>query len=108
MREKSYKTGKGDHLVVLIAGKHIYIAEVICSRHMHVKVEEEGHFSDLWPGDYVILGEATIRLQQNLYTGVDELLKFAKINKVGVFSGLDSIGADNGKLCPVSVSMIPA
>lgn len=93
-----YSTEIGKLLIIEITGEtNKYIAEVIKEEPLWLKVEEEGPYSKLKPGDYIIKEYYTSHLQSGQHY-VGKLLTDAKDRGKPFISGLKSLGVKDGKL----------
>lgn len=93
----SMNTSPGSYLAIQITGMlGCYIAEVIVQDPLVLKVEEEGPFSRLKSGDYIIMESETKRLQDPKQETA--VLREA-IGRANAYkSGLRSLGVTDGQL----------
>lgn len=99
--ETTFTTNSGDYLVIWITGAvSYYIAEVVKSDPLVLKVEESGFYSKLKSGDFIVLADKTVILQQS---GADSFLESVKESKSKVLSGLKSLGIEDGKLKEITL-----
>lgn len=90
-----FSTKVGSYIIIYVTGYiGTFIGEVTSEELFQIKVEEEGVFSCLREGDYIILENSTALFQA-------DRKKFFKERVGDVFSGLKSLGVESGKLVPV-------
>lgn len=89
----------GDHLVIQITGMlGYYIAEVIGTDPVTMKVQESGPFSNLREGDFIICEAETEKLQKDDRDNGSAFLESMVSQGRKVMSGLASLGVTDGRL----------
>ncbi|MDD5290147.1 MAG: hypothetical protein PHT40_03050 [Patescibacteria group bacterium] len=97
--DEKYTTNPGDYVVIQITGMiGTYIAEVIQTNPLRLKVEEEGPFARLKDGDFIISSRDTAKIQVDQKNNTNFFLKERHKQKIKIFSGLHSLSVKNGKL----------
>jgi hypothetical protein len=94
--KKKYTTNPGDYLVIWITG-HVayYIAEIIKSSPLIMKVMEDGPFANLKDGDFIILDGYSGEIQRDHRECTNV---FLEVIQKPVFSGLKSLGVKDGRI----------
>jgi hypothetical protein len=101
--EIDYTPGK--LVVIWITGNTAnYIAEVVTTDPLVLKVEEDGPYARLKDGDFILRQSDTLVLQRDMVNGTEEFIKNCKRPPL---SGLKVLGAPNGKLCESGPSTNP-
>jgi hypothetical protein len=94
--KKKYTTNPGDYLVIWITGRvDYYIAQVIKSNPLKMKVMEDGPFAHLKNGDFIILDGYSEKIQRDHQEHTNLFLE--EMQKP-VFSGLKSLGVKDGRI----------
>ena len=92
-RNREYTTGLGDYLVIQITGQiGPYIAEVIKTEPLQLKVKENGSFACLEQGDFIISRSNSAEVQRDRNEGTCPFLTRMKSKGIKVVSGLKSLG----------------
>jgi hypothetical protein len=92
------QTTTGIDAIIWVTGDtQKYIAEVIQEDPLHLKVEEEGPYARLKPGDYVILRRET-EIWQARDEGGQQMLYDAKAAESPFLTGLEKYNISDGKL----------
>jgi hypothetical protein len=99
MSTRSYTTNVGDLLVIGITGTiGRYIAEVIQTEPLRLKVEESGQYANLKDGDFIVNESKTLLLQQDAREDTTFFLQQEQKAGRKVVSGLAALGVEDGKL----------
>jgi len=99
MSTSTIKTDVGKYMVVYIKGSSlVYIAEVVQSNPLIVKIQDEGPYAELKYDDINISTFATESLQEGLYG----FLRFLRRAGRKIYSGLSSLGIEDGEIQEIS------
>ncbi|OQA04429.1 MAG: hypothetical protein BWY68_00323 [bacterium ADurb.Bin400] len=96
MGDTPYSTEIGQYLVIWITGcTGTYIAEIIQSDPLRLKVMDDGPYANLQGEDFIIRAEESARLQQD---DRENTCHYLQSIKGKVVSGLKSLGVTDGQL----------
>ncbi len=99
MKQVEYSTNIGDYLVIWITGcLDMYIAQVVQFEPLRLKVTEQGPYSTLKNGDFVIRDAETALLQLDDKNDTSVFLDQQRALGHKVLSGLRSLGVEDGEL----------
>ncbi len=99
MEKPDYTTKIGAYLVIQITGDvRAYIAEVTNVDPLQMKVEEVGPYAHLKRDDFIVQERATAQLQRDHLSGSCAFLEAEQRAGRKVFSGLRSLGVEDGWL----------
>lgn len=106
MEEQVFTTNVGDYLVISITGqiKVEYIAEVVSADPLRLKVEENGPFSSLKDGDFIVHEQLSADFQNDRRNDTEAYLEAAQAKGRTVLTGLISLGIADGALYQVGPS----
>ena len=90
------KKKKGSLIIWITGMLGHYIAEVLEENPLVLKVEEEGPFSRLRAGDFGIVEDESLEIQDETKAG--ELVQRYAPKRLPLTSGLRSLGVEDGKL----------
>jgi hypothetical protein len=94
--KKKYTTNPGDYLIIWITGRiDYYIAEVVESSPLRLKVTEDGPFANLKDGDFIILDGHSEQIQKD---NRERMKVFLEAIQKPVFSALKSLGIRDGRI----------
>ncbi len=94
--EKKYIIDSGDYLVIQITGvAEIFIAEIIQSNPLKLKVMESGPYANLKDGDFIIMDNYSEQIQKDNREDTNVFLQ--TVHKTP-FSGLKSLGVVDNQL----------
>ncbi|MFZ5364972.1 MAG: hypothetical protein ACOZBH_02100 [Patescibacteria group bacterium] len=98
LRESACTLNPGDFLVIWITGMvgYTYIAQVVQSSPLVLKVKDSGPLAKLRDGDFMILQSQSAQLQEDVKNHSCVFLKESVSNHRKVVSGLRSLGVDFG------------
>lgn len=98
----NYTTNVGDYLIVQIIGcVRDYIAEVIQSDPLQVKITESGKYSKFEEDSIIIVPYETEQFQGDCLNNTNIFLETTYKEGRKVFSGLKSLGITDGELHPI-------
>jgi hypothetical protein len=99
MGEQKYTTNVGDFIVISITGGiETYIAEVMCSDPLRLKVKENGPFANLRDDDFIINAEETRLWQKDVRENTCVYLEQKTRAGIRVLSGLKSLKVYDNRL----------
>ena len=91
------KKSVGAYLVIQITGcTGFYVAEVLEENPLVLKVEEQGPYSRLKSGDYILINDFSERIQDSAQEA--GVLREAVLRGKPFLSGLASLGVTDGKM----------
>lgn len=95
--KKKYTINPGDYLVIWITScVEIFIAEVIESNPLRMKVMENGPYANLKDGDFIILDADSEQIQKDNRENTNVFLE--RLQEKPPFSGLKSLGVGDNQL----------